>query len=198
MARPTADETMVFGESLLERDFVRFCNFQCEIVGVEYQPLTISYNYKRRVRKYTPDFRLTDENGGTTIVEVKPSKHVNDPDNVIKFEVAKIFCQEHGWKFKVMTELDLHKGHLSKNINIILDVMRYEFDTHDLMVVFERLQKVGSCTIKELHLYTPEVDVPRFTAIVYRLLLDRFFKADLFSQRISEQTILSINEGKVW
>ncbi|GLX70799.1 TnsA endonuclease N-terminal domain-containing protein [Paenibacillus glycanilyticus] len=201
MARRTSDESMVFGESLLERDFVRFCNFQPEILKIEYQPLRLKYNYKRRARSYTPDFLLTDVEGEMTIVEVKPSHEVNNPENVIKFEVAKIYCQEKGWRFKVVTELDLRKGCFSTNINLLLDVMRLEIAAQDMVIVYDQLKKVAPCSIKELRQLINEDDgigLALFTAIVYKLLLDRYIYTDLVSQRIADQSVLYINVEKVF
>jgi hypothetical protein len=81
-----------------------------------------------KVHRYFPDFVvkvLNKEGKETTMVlEVKPEKQTRPPSqkrktkqfiqesitysiNEAKWKAAELFCLEHGWKFKIITEKDL-------------------------------------------------------------------------------------------
>ena len=81
-----------------------------------------------RVHRYFPDFivrtKRKDGSEQTSILEVKPHKQTMMPTqkrktqrylaevasyavNQAKWKAADLFCKEHGWQFKLITEKDL-------------------------------------------------------------------------------------------
>ena len=81
-----------------------------------------------KVHRYFPDFvvRIKQKNGKevTVMLEVKPEKQTQKPVqkrktkrfleeaatyavNQEKWRAADLFCKEHGWQFKLITEKDL-------------------------------------------------------------------------------------------
>ena len=94
------------------------------------EELAISYRspVDQKMHRYFPDFivKVREKTGRvmTYILEVKPEKQTKVPVqkrktqkylqeaatyaiNQEKWRAADIFCQDHGWKFKVVTEKDL-------------------------------------------------------------------------------------------
>lgn len=92
----------------------------------------LSIRYKspidQKMHRYYPDFivrvRQTDGKENTLVIEVKPEKQTKKPIqkrktktfiqeaatyaiNQEKWRAADLFCKEHGWHFKVLTEKDL-------------------------------------------------------------------------------------------
>jgi hypothetical protein len=82
----------------------------------------------QKIHRYFPDFivRLKQKNGTESIVviEIKPHKQTIKPVqkrktnrflqeaatyavNQEKWRAADLFCKEHGWQFKVLTEKDI-------------------------------------------------------------------------------------------
>jgi Holliday junction resolvase-like predicted endonuclease len=80
------------------------------------------------IQWYFPDFivRLKQKNGteSTVVIEIKPHKQTVKPVqkrktkrylqeaatyavNQEKWRAADLFCKEHGWQFKVLTEKDI-------------------------------------------------------------------------------------------
>lgn len=84
-----------------------------------------------RMRRYFPDFLVKKTMGDTFMIEVKPEKEVLPPisrskqtrayikeiktfaKNNSKWESARRFCEQRGWKFLVLTERDLFGGKFS-------------------------------------------------------------------------------------
>jgi hypothetical protein len=92
----------------------------------------LSIRYKspidQKVHRYYPDFivhvRQTNNKENTLVIEVKPEKQTKKPTqkrktktfiqeamtyavNQEKWRAADLFCREHGWEFKILTEKDL-------------------------------------------------------------------------------------------
>ena len=82
----------------------------------------------KKVHRYFPDFvvKAKQKNGSikTLVLEVKPEKQTQMPTqkrktqrflqeaityavNQEKWRAADLFCKEHGWQFKIITEKDL-------------------------------------------------------------------------------------------
>lgn len=91
-------------------------------------PIPYKSPLDNRVHRYFPDFiaKIKQKDGSvmTYIIEVKPLEQTKMPVqkkktkryireaatyvvNQEKWKAADIFCQEHGWKFMVMTEKEL-------------------------------------------------------------------------------------------
>lgn len=91
-------------------------------------PIPYKSPLDNRIHRYFPDFiaKLKQKDGSvmTYIIEVKPLEQTKMPIqkkktkryireaatyvvNQEKWKAADIFCQEHGWKFMVMTEKEL-------------------------------------------------------------------------------------------
>lgn len=90
-----------------------------EEIAVPYQsPLD------NNIHRYFPDFRVKDNTGHTYLVEIKPAKETVQPVhkstmrrflkesatfaiNLKKWEAARRYCEQRGWSFKILTEIEL-------------------------------------------------------------------------------------------
>lgn len=80
----------------------------------------------RKFHRYFPDFVITKKNGETFMIEVKPAVQTKPPKkpermtkafkervityaiNEKKWEAAREYCADRGWKFEIMTEKELY------------------------------------------------------------------------------------------
>jgi hypothetical protein len=198
VTRNSEDEAMIFGESLLERDFIKFCNCIPNIMKVEYQPRCLAYNYNGKRWRYFPDFLISTKDGNKILIEVKPSNRLEDEENLIKFKVGELYCEQKGWTFMVMSDRDLYRGHLKYNVNLLLEVQRVNIETEDLFVIYQMIQKIGPVSIQDLHPRLSELEKGVINASVYKLLLNQLCKTDLINQRLTEASIINVNEKKEW
>jgi hypothetical protein len=58
-------------ESALERDFVALARFRDAAVAIVSQPITLTFNYGGRARRYTPDFLVRWSDAPAELVEIK-------------------------------------------------------------------------------------------------------------------------------
>lgn len=75
-----------------------------------YETITIQYVSNKKsgkLRKYIPDFIVDYIDGHREILEVKPSRRVQQVKVQKKLKAGEQYCQAHGATFKVITEREL-------------------------------------------------------------------------------------------
>ena len=115
-----------------ERTFMKYCDLTENIKQWSSEEICVAYKdpVQKKVRRYFPDFiiRYVDTDGLiiTEMIEIKPHKEVVGPEqnpkrktkswlyavqmyvtNTAKWEAAKAFCEDRGWRFRIVTEYEL-------------------------------------------------------------------------------------------
>ena len=113
--------------SLLERRFMRYCDLNEDIVYWASEELPVRYYspLDKKYHRYFPDFVVKTVNDDKYMIEIKPSRQVGKPKqpkrksksymresfeyikNQAKWEAAKVYCEDNGMQFKIITEKDL-------------------------------------------------------------------------------------------
>jgi hypothetical protein len=124
------DSSNIVYRSLWELKVMKYLDENSNVIYWASEELVIPYvsPVDNKVHRYFPDFVvkvLNKEGKETTMVlEVKPEKQTRPPSqkrktkqfiqesityaiNEAKWKAAELFCIEHGWKFKIITEKDL-------------------------------------------------------------------------------------------
>ena len=125
------DPTNKIYRSLWERKFMVYCDKNQNILEWASEEIAIPYRspIDNRVHRYFPDFYMnvkeTNGNIKNYVIEVKPAKQTIPPKkpkrqtkgyireayeyakNQAKWKMAKEFCADRQWEFKVVTEKEL-------------------------------------------------------------------------------------------
>ena len=125
------DPTNIVYRSLWERKFMVYCDKNQNILEWASEEIAIPYRspIDNRVHRYFPDFymKVKETNGKIKnyVIEVKPAKQTIPPKkqkrqtkgyireayeyarNQAKWKMAKEFCADRQWEFKVVTEKEL-------------------------------------------------------------------------------------------
>ena len=125
------DPTNIIYRSLWERKFMVYCDKNQNILEWASEEIAIPYRspIDNRVHRYFPDFymKVKETNGRIKnyVIEVKPAKQTIPPKkpkrqtkgyireayeyakNQAKWKMAKEFCADRQWEFKVVTEKEL-------------------------------------------------------------------------------------------
>lgn len=124
------DPTKIVYRSLWEKRVMEWLDKSRNIIGWSSENVRIDYisPVDERHHSYYPDFIVwqKDVNGEkTTMIEVKPYKQTLPPKqpkrktknyiqecntymiNLEKWKNAKIYCEERGWDFKLLTEKEI-------------------------------------------------------------------------------------------
>ena len=125
------DPTNIIYRSLWERKFMVYCDKNQNILEWASEEIAIPYRspIDNRVHRYFPDFymKVKEFNGKIKryVIEVKPAKQTKPPTkpkrqtkgyireayeyakNQAKWKMAREFCADRMWEFKVVTEKEL-------------------------------------------------------------------------------------------
>lgn len=125
------DSNNVIYRSLWERKYMKYLDNNPNIIQWASEEISIKYYdpTNKKVRRYFPDFfvkeKLTDEKIISYLVEIKPKKQTVPPKkpkrqtkgylyevmeyarNQSKWEMAREYCVDNGWEFRILTEDDL-------------------------------------------------------------------------------------------
>ena len=125
------DPTNIVYRSLWERKFMVYCDKNQNILEWASEEIAIPYRspIDNRVHRYFPDFymKVKETNGKIKnyVIEVKPAKQTIPPKkpkrqtkgyireayeyakNQAKWKMAREFCADRQWEFKVVTEKEL-------------------------------------------------------------------------------------------
>lgn len=115
---------MVAFESTIERDYLFLLDYEPTVTAFEEQPLTIEYQHDQQVFHYTPDFHV-QWGGEPALVECKTRVLVSAPENLHKFDAARVFCEEHGYAFLIMTDHEIRSGFRLQNVKLLTQFARH-------------------------------------------------------------------------
>ena len=125
------DPTNIIYRSLWERKFMVYCDKNESILEWASEEIAIPYRspIDNRVHRYFPDFYMKVKERGWNfkryVIEVKPAKQTKPPvkpkrqtkgyireayeyaKNQAKWKMAREFCADRQWEFKVVTEKEL-------------------------------------------------------------------------------------------
>lgn len=124
------DASSIIYRSLWELKVMKYLDDNKNVIHWASEELVIPYvsPVDNRVHRYFPDFvvKALNKDGKeiTMVLEVKPEKQTRPPTqkrktkqfiqesityaiNEAKWKAADLFCKEHEWKFKIITEKDL-------------------------------------------------------------------------------------------
>ena len=73
------------------------------------EPFAIEYKINETIKLYIPDILIYYKNGDKKLVEVKPSRRLNEQINQKKIIAAKEYCKDNDIKFSLWTEEKLFK-----------------------------------------------------------------------------------------
>ena len=124
------DSDNVVYRSLWELKVMKWLDENPSVIWWASEELIIKYKspIDQRIHRYFPDFvvklKVRDGNMKTLMIEVKPEAQTKMPTqkrqtkrfiqesatyaiNQEKWRAADLFCREHGWQFKILTEKEL-------------------------------------------------------------------------------------------
>lgn len=120
------DKKKIYYRSSWERSFCKWCDSNPKVKKWIIEPFELPYydEGKKKHRKYNPDFWVQMEDGKTYLIEVKPDYETKPPKmkegtpkyliqestfitNNSKWKAADKFCKRKGWKFIIVTEVEM-------------------------------------------------------------------------------------------
>ncbi len=179
-------QSLIWYESLNERDYMYLLEIDPDVVSYSSQPLKISYTLNNRIRRYTPDF-LVQRRSLQQIVEIKPKKQLNHEQNLQLFQVMTSLGQSQGWEFVVITDEMIRKEPLLSNVKLLYRYAQIPLTLQNLIVChqyFTNQPPIPLLTAQK-HL-EPQGISP---AMLLKLIFLGFLETDCQNQLIAQSQI---------
>lgn len=188
------NERSVAYESLLERDYLYFLEFDKDVISFTEQPFTLEYNIFNRKRRYTPDFKVVRKEK-THIIEIKPKiklvQLLSNENEKIKFDAAKHYCKDRNFEFKFVTDEDIYTGDILDNIKCLFRYSRVKVSASNEFIIRKQLVN-GGISIKELlHKVEQYSKQSEYRMYIYSLIYEGILRIDL-REAITDNTIVTL------
>lgn len=145
-------------ESSLERDFLSLVEFSADVTQFEVQPVSIEwFDHSGKRHTYVPDvlvhYKQSRHAKTMILYEVKYRKDLKQNWLILKpkFKAAIAYCKARGWKFKLVTEIEVHTIYL-ENVRFLLPYVTQTVLYHH----FESYMTMLDEQMKRLKVATPE------------------------------------------
>lgn len=176
-------------ESSLERDLIISLEFDRNVESYEEQPIRIDYSVDGQPRSYTPDFfiRYRDDiepanKFKPTIIEVKYRSEIKEKWRELKpkFMAALRYADKHGYRFKIMTEVEIRNEFLA-NARFLMGYVRAEVSYDHVMLLRKKLTDLGETTPQELLLASAASEEKRLMLMytMWYMVANRIIICDL-------------------
>jgi hypothetical protein len=180
-------QSLIWYESLNERDYMYLLEIDPDVVSYRSQPLKISYTLNNQLRQYTPDF-LVQRVSREQIVEIKPKKRLNQEHNLQLFQVMISLGESQGWEFVVITDEMIRKEHLLSNVKLLYRYAGIRLTLQNLIVCHKYFTNQPPIPLltAEKHLHTQGIT----RAMLLKLIFLGFLETDLRNQLIGQSEII--------
>ncbi|MEA1987841.1 MAG: heteromeric transposase endonuclease subunit TnsA [Pseudomonadota bacterium] len=183
-------------ESTLERDFITTLELLDEVSHFEVQPVKIEWvDDNGKNRSYTPDVlysRKTPSGNEKILVEVKYRSDLKKDwiDLKPKFKAAIRFAKSQGWKFKIMTEIEIRTPFL-KNAKFLRPFLREGARNEgDMTLIDGKLKELKQSTPNDLlvALASNDWDKAVLLPTLWYLVATNQIAADLINHELNMMT----------
>lgn len=138
---------MVEWESLLERDAIYLFEFSPAVVAYRSQPEKFYFHMDGETHLYYPDFDVELDTGEVMHAEIKPKARLAKKDIRRRFDFIEKQYQRTNRRFLILTEQEIRKDPLLKNLSLLAYHLRETSDHIELTERYELLKLLPACTI---------------------------------------------------
>lgn len=138
-------------ESTLERDFLALLEFSPEVTRFEVQPVKIEWrDGQDKPRSYTPDVLVEFDIGLSQAPWLCEVKYRNDlkkgwDDLHPKFRRGIRYAKAHGWRFRLITEVEIRTPYLD-NVRFLMPFRFRQIPEADIEQVLAELRSTNRAT----------------------------------------------------
>ncbi len=166
------NNTYVWFESALEKDFALLLEYHPTVSQYHEQPVTIEYYVNGQLRTYTPDFLIFYRDGDSKPwlceIKYKDDLLVNFKKYKARYKAAVEYCKEQGWEFKLITEQNIRTP-LLENLKFLGQYEKEYVDPTCYTLIVSRVQDLGTTNPKEVLLSISDANPSIQSQCIYAL-----------------------------
>lgn len=184
-------------ESTLERDFLALVEFSSDVEDFEVQPVKIEwYDNLDTPRSYTPDALVTfapATGKQPWLCEIKYRADIKKYWDTLhpKFLKGISYAKQHGWKFRIITEVEIRNPYLD-NVRFLMPFRFRQTSASMIDSLLRRLNTLGHTTPAKLiaNMSEKPFDQAEWLPVIWHLIAQHQIGTDL-------ETPLNMNSS-IW
>ncbi len=176
-------------ESSLEFDTCFHLEYSPAVTEFEAQPLGYYYEFEGREYPYTPDFRVVDQHGSASFIEVKPSDKVADPDFLNRFPFKQQKALALSSPLKLITEKQIRIDPILGNLKLLHRYSGFQSFTPLHTMLLRLVREYGRIQLSSL-CSSSKAPHGAVLASTLTLIAMGLIKSDLTSQAFSATTFV--------
>lgn len=200
IAKAGQDTSAAF-EGGLERDFYTLLDFDPNVAKVDHQPVRLAYRRPDGTTgPYTPD-TLVEYRPGTGLrpklceVKMREDLKTNWVEYRPKFKAAVHFAKQHGWLFKIYTDVEIRTPYL-ENVYLLREHRFQQVDELKRQRLLKPIQGGAEASLQKLIEAVCPVVKERgpWLSLIWHLIAIGELQTDLFS-KLSYQSRVRLPQG---
>ncbi|MEO1341086.1 MAG: hypothetical protein AAFV28_08075 [Cyanobacteria bacterium J06635_13] len=118
--------TSIWYDSALKRDFMYWLEFDPDVVSYATPAISFDYYQSGKLKHYIPDFQVV-RHQKKQIIDVRSRKTIESDRYKRVYQQLLGMCNEAGWEFVVLSELEVRKEPIFSNIKLLYRYARESF-----------------------------------------------------------------------
>ncbi|WP_409420007.1 hypothetical protein ABHF91_09170 [Pseudaeromonas sp. ZJS20] len=176
-------------ESSLEFDACFHLEYSPLVKHFEAQPEGFYYQCDGRLCPYTPDFRVVDQDGFASFLEVKPAEKVADQDFLLRFPLKQQRALELSSPLKLVTEKQIRINPILGNLKLLHRYSGFQSFTPLHMQLLKLVEDLGHVSLSTVS-GTMSVPPEEVFASALSLLASGLIDSDLTSREIDLSSVV--------
>ena len=187
--------TSVWYNSLLQKDFMYWLEFDPDVLSYTTPAITIDCYSNGRHKSYAPDFQVV-RHTKKQIIEVKPKKKVESDDYRRSHRILSDFYEETEWTLIVLTESEVQREPLLSNIKVLYRYARENFSINEYRDCLEVVRSQAPASFAEIGQALDARHIRR--NVLFKLLFHSLVEIDLKQAINAASTISAAPENIDW
>jgi len=187
-------KTVFTVESFLEFDTCFHFEYSPDVISFEAQPLTFKYQFDDKVRRYTPDFLVTDKKYGERFIEVKPSNRTINEEFRLEFSLKQKQSLILGKPLILVTEKQIRINPILNNLKLLHRYSGFQSLKPLQYKLLEIIKSFGMVRIVQL-IQSESVTEGEVLASILGLISHGFIDTDLINSDINMQSKVWLSNG---
>ena len=187
--------TSVSYNSLLQKDFMYWLEFDPDVLSYNTPAISFDYYSNGRQKRYAPDFQVVRRQK-KQIIEVKSQKVIESDEYQRLYQFLSDICDETGWTFVALTELEVQREPLLSNIKLLYRYERENFSIDEYRDCLEIVRSIVPASLAEVGQALDDQKIRQ--NVLFKLLFHGLVEIDLNRSIKTDSVVTAILEKIEW
>ena len=187
--------TSIWYDSTLKRDFMYWLEFDPDVVSYTTPAISFDYYQSGKLKQYIPDFQVV-RHQKKQIIDVRSRKTIESDRYKRVYHQLLVMCNETGWEFVALSELEVRKEPISSNIKLLYRYARESFTIDEYKNCLEVVGSHLPASLADIYKTLDYHEISR--NVLLKLIFCSSVKIDLKQPIRLDSAITAVSEKIDW